>query len=158
MDFSQRRFRDFQGTPTLPFYMTYPGYMGTRSEQELLNDLDYLQRSYPREVLKYQQRIIEILDRMDYDGSMIYDEYPDISSLQRMAESVTQILLRESGEQWSEEPDDKDKEKAMLLQDIIQILIGNEIYKRRRRRNVYMGYDTMRQDMNREGMKINWMN
>ena len=61
----------------LPFYMTHPGYFGPGKENTVLRDLEYLQQTYPLEVRKYQRRVAEILDKMDYEGSMIYDEYPD---------------------------------------------------------------------------------
>ena len=67
MDFNRR---------VLPFFMTYPG-MGERNEKDSMRDLEYLQQMYPQEVKRYQQRVAQMLDRMDYDGSMIYDEYPD---------------------------------------------------------------------------------
>ena len=57
-----------------PFFMTLPGYPGRMDEKELLNDLEYLQQTYPGEVRRCQRRIAEILDKYDYEGSMIYDE------------------------------------------------------------------------------------
>ena len=69
-----------------PFFMTLPGYPGRMDEKELLNDLEYLQQTYPGEVRRCQRRIAEILDKYDYEGSMIYDEYPDRLSLFRIAE------------------------------------------------------------------------
>ena len=67
MDFNRR---------VLPFFMTYPGF-GPDAGRDAMRDLEYLQQMYPREVKRYQMRISEMLDKMDYDGSMIYDEYPD---------------------------------------------------------------------------------
>ena len=60
----------------LPFYMTYPGYFGPAQEAMLLKDLEYLQQMYPKDVKHCQNRIAEVLDKADYEGSMIYDEYP----------------------------------------------------------------------------------
>ena len=45
-----------------PFFMTLPGYPGRMDEKELLNDLEYLQQTYPGEVRRCQRRIAEILD------------------------------------------------------------------------------------------------
>ena len=33
-----------------PFFMTLPGYPGRMDENEILNDLEYLQQTYPGEV------------------------------------------------------------------------------------------------------------
>ena len=79
-----------------PFFMTLPGYPGRMDEKEILNDLEYLQQTYPGEVRRCQRRIAEILDKYDYEGSMIYDEYPDRFSLYRIADTIGKILEREA--------------------------------------------------------------
>ena len=99
----------------LPFYMTYPDYHRVENEARLLQDLEYLQQMYPGDVKRYQRRIAEILDRTDYEGSMIYDEYPDRYSLQAMVKSMRKILENE--------------EENMPTEDMIQVLLFNEIYK-----------------------------
>ena len=76
----------------LPFYMTYPDYYGPGREAQLLQDLEYLQQLYPNDVKRYQRRISEILDKTDYEGSMIYDEYPDKYSLLALAGSMRKVL------------------------------------------------------------------
>ena len=101
----------------LPFYMTYPDYRGAENEERLLRDLEYLQQIYPGEVRRCQRRIAEILDRTDYEGSMIYDEYPDRYSLQALAKSMCRILETEEGNAPAE--------------DMVQVLLCNEVYKRR---------------------------
>lgn len=101
----------------LPFYMSYPGYRNPRPEEKILQDLEYLQQMYPNTIRRYQQRIAEILDKTDYEGSMIYDEYPDRFSLYHLADSIRRILEKEE-----EEPPQA---------DVIQILLLNEVYKRR---------------------------
>ena len=63
----------------LPFYMTYPLPMYYQEEDSIIRDLEYLQQMYPAEAKRYQKLIASILDKLDYEGSMIYDEYPDIS-------------------------------------------------------------------------------
>mgnify|MGYP006934520878 FL=1 len=99
-----------------PFFMTLPGYPGRMDENELLSDLEYLQQTYPGEVRRCQRRIAEILDKYDYEGSMIYDEYPDRLSLHRVADTIGTILEQES---------------EKISSDLIQVLVCDEIYKRR---------------------------
>lgn len=101
----------------LPFYMTYPGYFGPGQEALLIQDLEYLQQMYPADVRRYQRRIAEILDKTDYEGSMIYDEYPDKSSLRALAGSMLKIFGNE--------------EENPPSGEMIQILLLNEVYKRR---------------------------
>lgn len=120
MDFDRR---------ILPYYMTYPGPYGTRREDTVIRDLEYLQQLYPLEVRRYQRRVAQLLDRMDYEGSMIYDEYPDRFSLERLAKSIVTVLQREEQEAGVENP--TPPEKWLWLQDLIQVLLYNEVYKRR---------------------------
>lgn len=101
----------------LPFYMTYPGYQILNREAMLLQDLEYLQQTYPNEVRRCQKRIAQILDKTDYEGSMIYDEYPDRYSLQALARTMHGILEKE--------------EENAPGEDMIQVLLCGEIYKRR---------------------------
>ncbi len=80
-----------------PFYMGYQGYgqwaqPGIVSEDRILEDLEYLQQMYPTYARKYQNTISSVVDKMDYDGSFIYDQYPDKLTIQRMVESVVAII------------------------------------------------------------------
>ena len=93
-----------------PFFMTLPGYPGRMDENEILNDLEYLQQTYPGEVRRCQRRIAEILDKYDYD------EYPDRLSLFRIADTISTIL---------------EQEAEKVSKDLIHVLVCNEIYKRR---------------------------
>lgn len=110
-----QRVRGWNGP--LPFYMTYPDLCTPQREAALLQDLEYLQQTYPCEVKRCQKRIAEILDKTDYEGSMIYDEYPDRCSLQALAGSIRKVLENEE-----EEPP---------AESMIQVLLCNEVYKRR---------------------------
>ena len=102
MDFSAKtkRFDEYRNPPVLPFFMTYPMRYGQEQEESLLRDLEYLQNTYPAEVKCIAKRVAEVLDRVDYEGSMIYDEYPDGYCIGRMAHTITDIIQREeqSGE------------------------------------------------------------
>lgn len=60
----------------LPFYMIYPLPLGAQEEEAMIRDLEYMQQLYPADAKKYQKRIAAVLDKIDYDGSLIYDEYP----------------------------------------------------------------------------------
>ena len=111
----ESRVRGWNGP--LPFYMTYPGYYGPDKEQMLLQDLEYLQQMYPNDVKRYQKRVADILDKTDYEGSMIYDEYPDRCSLLALTKSICRVLEKE--------------EDSAPGEDMIQILLFNEVYKRR---------------------------
>lgn len=113
----------------LPFYMTYSGPYGNRQDDTVIRDLEYLYQTYPGEVKKHQCRIMEILDKMDYEGSMIYDEYPDRYSLQRLTKNIIVIMQREEEESQPERP--TSPEKWEWMENLVHLLVCNEIYKRR---------------------------
>lgn len=113
----------------LPFYMTYPLPMFYQQEDTVIRDLEYLQQMYPAEAKKYQKMIAGILDRIDYEGSMIYDEYPDRWQLYKLSGEILERIKRE---EMQENPDTVfPEEKWKWLGDLVQILLFYEIYKRR---------------------------
>ena len=85
-----------------------------------------MQQTYPAKVKEYQRRVAEILDKLDYDGAMIYAEYPDKYQLERLAVTVADIMHRE--EEASQEEQSKTPEEMIHM---MQVLICNEIFKRR---------------------------
>ena len=106
--------------------MAYPLPMYYQQEDSVTRDLEYLQQMYPSQARKFQKTIAETLDHIDYEGSMIYDEYPDRYSLLALTKSICRILEKE--------------EDCQPAENMIQILLFNEVYKRRhggRRGNIY---------------------
>ncbi len=113
----------------LPFYMTYPLPMYYQEEDSIIRDLEYLQQMYPSEAKRYQKTISDILDKLDYEGSMIYDEYPDKWQIYKLSKDILDRIKREEEQQ---NPDKKmSAEKWEWLGDLVQILLFYEIYKRR---------------------------
>ena len=115
----------------MPFYMTYPEIAGRFNERErdAMKDLEYLQQLYPLEVRYFQKRVGEILDRMDYEGSIIYDEYPDRLGLERLLESIWTIIKKEEQEGESDISDSA--ETWEWIKALLFVLLNTEIYKRR---------------------------
>ncbi len=146
MDFRPGILQRFPGNVPLPFYMTHPGYLRPEQESAILRDLEYFQQTYPGEIKRYQKKIAEILDKLDYEGSMIYDEYPDGYTIQRLARTVTDIFRKEEEKTQGDIADEKKEpelsvnpEKWEWVQNMIQVLLCNEIYKRRHGGRRYFG-------------------
>ena len=113
----------------LPFYMTYPLPMYYQEEDSIIRDLEYLQQMYPAEAKKYQKVIAGILDKLDYEGSMIYDEYPDKWQLYKLSKDILDRIRRDEEK---ENPEiEVAAEKWEWMGDLVQILLFYEIYKRR---------------------------
>ncbi len=108
----------------LPFYMAYPLPMYYQQEDSVTRDLEYLQQMYPAQAKKFQKLIAETLDHIDYEGSMIYDEYPDKWQIYRLTQMITD-KIKGAGE---EGPVEEDWNKTT---EFVQILLCYEIYRRR---------------------------
>lgn len=119
----------------MPFYMTYPLPMYYQDEDSVVRDLEYLQQMYPLEARRYQKVISGILDRLDYEGSMIYDEYPDRWQMYKLSADILDRIRREEEKEQRENPDAPAEpvspEKWKWAGDMIQILLFYEVYKRR---------------------------
>lgn len=112
----------------LPFYMTYPLPLFYQEEDKVQRDLEYLQQMYPAEAKRYQKIIASMLDKIDYDGSMIYDEYPDRMRMYSLTQDIVNQIKREEN---VTEPEKDDPNKWERISDMVQILLFYEIYKRR---------------------------
>ena len=107
----------------LPFYMAYPLPLYYQQEDTVTRDLEYLQQMYPAAARKYQKIIAEVLDHIDYDGSMIYDEYPDKWQIYRLTQIIVD-KIKAAGE----EPEDTNWD---WVTEFIQVLLSYEIYRKR---------------------------
>lgn len=107
----------------LPFYMAYPLPLYYQPEDSVTRDLEYLQQMYPSQAKKYQKIIAETLDHMDYEGSMIYDEYPDKWQIYRLTQMIVEKIRKSD-----EENADMDEDR---LTEFVQILLFYEIYRKR---------------------------
>lgn len=100
------------------------------SEDEAMRDLEYWQQMYPADVKKYQKKISDLLDKIDYQDSLIYDEYPDKLALGQLQKQIIASLKKEMTDAIS---DEISEEKWDFLEDLILVILFYEIYKRRRR-------------------------
>ena len=89
MDYNNK---DWYYSPqTYPFYTPYQMQMRADfrckcrgnylKEMEYEKDLDRMRELYPNEVKKIQKYVDEECDRMEYEGSLMFDEYPDKTML-----------------------------------------------------------------------------
>ena len=73
--------------------------------------------------------IAGILDKLYYEGSMIYDEYPDRWHMYRLSQEIMERLRKQNEREnpGTEIP----KEKQEWMSDMVQIVLFYEVYKRR---------------------------
>ena len=110
--------------------MAYPLPMYYQEEDTVTRDLEYLQQMYPSEAKRYQKIIAEILNQIDYEGSCIYDEYPDKWQLYRLTQTVMDKIKRMEHME-KEEQGSADEKSWDGIEEFVQVLLYYEIYKKR---------------------------
>ena len=126
----------------LPYYMAYPMDLKEYGEEKRdRRDVEYMKSMYPMSAKKILPYVEEECDRMEYEGRMIYDEYPDRLLLYLMAGRIydrmkegekKEIAMEIEKEQVeTQELKRKKKDREETLMDLVQILLYQEIVQRR---------------------------
>jgi len=78
-----------------------------------------------------QREIRKVIDIMDYEGSLIYDEYPDRFAMQRL----TRDILGKIRLQLNEEMENAEELEGVLryenIEDYVYVLVLHEVWRRR---------------------------
>jgi len=115
----------------LPYYMAYPTPLQYDDERMERRDFEYMKSMYPITVKKIVPFVEDECDRMSYEGSMIYDEYPDQLQMYMMCNRIYDKVKKQKPE------NDLEMEMQVVgrddrLRDLIQILLYQELFRRRR--------------------------
>lgn len=115
-----------------PFYVAYANpalYDGERIQEQ---EFALMKSYYPEAAGRIQEKVEEECQLLDYEGSRLYDEYPDKFMLHQLCR---QIRTQVEGETAAQSVPDS------LMDDLIQVLLCQEISRRRcRRRRSYSLY------------------
>lgn len=133
----------------LPYYMAYPmplQYDDARMEQR---DFEYMKSMYPETAKRILPYVEDECDRVAYEGSVVYDEYPDQLQLRMMCNRIYEKV---------KDMDDIDREEAQMeglmegqteqmesqqimrgrrrgrddrLRDLVQVILFQELFRRR---------------------------
>jgi hypothetical protein len=117
------------GIPMFPLY-------GYDNSADLDHDLEYMKQLYPKTAKAIQKEIDNECDKIEYDGSMMFDEYPDKESLDKLIDRVYDRI-----KQIEDEPQVEinslyfypPRRNTNYLRDIVSLLFLSEIFNRRRR-------------------------
>ena len=146
----------YREKPT-PFYLSYP--LPYDTEEAVGREWEILKSWYSDEVLQMQEAVERACDELDYEGSWIYDEYPDRGRMEREQLKIQKRLLlrqeernplsQESGKGQGGLPQ-KNGQRGILQEDevsvetaarekrgigeLLQVLWYNEVFRRRCRR------------------------
>ena len=102
----------------------WPGLFGLEDmeqcEREIVQDMEIMKRMYPKEARFITVLIEEACDRLEYEGSPMFDERPDRMMMLRMADDVCGMVCQEEGTPRYEQ-----------MHTMIEILLCNEFHERR---------------------------
>lgn len=113
-------YRDFY-----PFYAAEgnPGFYN--EEREMEREFDLMRSYYPDTARRIQEKAEAQCQLLDYEGSRLYDEYPDRFMLYHICSQVKEQMAGDTSAQ--ELP-------GGFLDDLIEVLVYQEISRRRCRR------------------------
>jgi hypothetical protein len=117
-------------------YMGYgqDGWNRLVPQDRVLEDLEYLTQMYPAYSRKYQGMIKSMMGKMDYEGSFIYDQYPDRITFMRLVDSAMKIIGE--NEKNNENIDWEDNE--LWIKELVTVILYNEMLIMRRKKNKYI--------------------
>ena len=109
-----------------PFYEAYASpllYQGERMQEE---EFELMKSYYPETVRRIQEQVEEECDLLDYEGSRLYDEYPDKYMFYHLCRKIRQRAEHELKVQSMD---------GSFLDELVQVLLLQEISRRRCRRH-----------------------
>lgn len=109
----------------LPMSPLMQPVLGEGKLWEIESDYSYLKYLYPDICSKINEFIEDECDRLEYDGSPIFDAYPDKITMQRLALKI----LKKCNEK---DPDTFPMDNTHM-RDLVEILLCHEILFRRNR-------------------------
>lgn len=112
----------------LPFYMAYPFPQFYEDDREQERDRRVMRSYYSRQAMKIQELVDRECDRMEYEGSMMFDEYPDKFMMEHICTRIEQDFRSRESEKETQAMD------CRGLKDLIGVILYNEMYRRRSRR------------------------
>ncbi|HIV53405.1 MAG TPA: hypothetical protein H9748_08045 [Candidatus Mediterraneibacter norwichensis] len=118
----------------LPYYMAYPMTLDFEDERAERMDYEYLRSMYPeipKTILPYVE---EECDRMAYENSMIYDQYPDKLQLRLMCGRICADIKKHEklsrNESMRELLNDMEQ-GGKWLRDLTEVMLYQELFRRR---------------------------
>ena len=111
-----------------PFYVAYANPALYDGEWIQEQEFALMKSYYPEAAGRIQEKVEEECQLLDYEGSRLYDEYPDKFMLHQLCR---QIRTQVEGETAAQGVPDS------LMDDLIQVLLCQEISRRRCRRHRY---------------------
>jgi hypothetical protein len=110
--------------PMMPLY-------GYDNCEDAAKDFDYMKQLYPEKVKKMLFLIEEECDKLEYDGSCMFDEYPDRVYLGKLVDKIYNNL--NTVKEYSISEGGSPSENSHWMKDMTEVLLYGEMLERRKR-------------------------
>lgn len=116
------------GVPLYPLY-------GYDNCEDVDKDINYFKQMYPYTAKQILKEIDNECDQLEYDGSIMFDEYPDKVAIDRIVDRIYEKVkdIEESPRVEINSFYGSPRRRENLLRDIVSIILLNELINRRRR-------------------------
>ena len=123
----------------VPYYMAYPMPLQFDDERTEKRDLEYLKSMYPSTAKIILPYVEEECEKMEYKGSMIYDEYPDRLQIRLLCGKIYDKVkdLPVVRDKMTEETEGmaqafrERKKRDGHLWDLVEVLVFQELFRKR---------------------------
>ena len=139
----------------MPFYMTYPMQNLYLTEMEYEKDMERMKELYPREIKQILEMVEDECNKMEYEGSLMFDEYPDRFMVEQITDRIAQRVrnadensqinnpMQNSMQNQIQNPIEASHRRDELppyrppmgprddLRNLIGVLLNHEMYRRR---------------------------
>lgn len=123
----------------MPYHMAYPYPMFMQETADDERDLERLVSMFPETARRIQPIVEEECDRMEYDGSLMFDEYPDKVMIERVIEKIydkmenadQQEMTREEEAVFATQCRNCQNRSGDGVRDLISVILFEEMHRRR---------------------------
>lgn len=129
----------YRPVPGVPYHMAHPFPVFAQSDEDE-KDLEKLSSMLPKVAQIVRPVIEDECDRMEYDGSLMFDEYPDKRMVEQLVERIYQTVQNSAQEE--EDPEGEGIFASSCrncnanrfgdgLSDLITVMLFEEMHRRR---------------------------
>lgn len=105
----------------LMFHKAYPLDSFLEESKIMEKEKERMFSYLPEEYRQMQKKVEDACDRMEYEGSRMYDEHPDGGMIRQMAKNIQKQLTCEDGT----------CENGRYQEDLVCCFLCNEMFRRR---------------------------
>ena len=118
------------------FYDENSTYEMMENYEDEVRDILYLKELYPLSFVNWQRIVDEECDKMEYDGSIMFDEFPDKERLLGLVNKVYDKAKEDFTANIAGNQDQEGMPSDKWMRDFMSVLLISEMMRRRSRRRI----------------------